>query len=586
MSDILILIQKLIFDSGEDSLSLLYQRGDCERRGDALWLKAGNKVSFDTYFNIFATRELSEYTVIEEITIAITVRGKGYVRLFGLTEENTSKQLQEIEISCQKFQEISVVENCPLKDLPEFCYIEIEAISDILINDGGLYTKTKISQNISVACCFCTYKREKELINNVDNLIQGIINNKKSHLYHKADIYISDNGRTLSSDICNKTDRIYLYKNKNFGGSSGFARCLIEAQFGCREGKYTHFILMDDDAVIQPYVIERTAALLMYLKKEYEQMMVGGALLSKQEPWLQIENGVLWKEDQRLFRGRNVDLRERGNLVRNQEEKINYNGWFYTCIPSKFVSKDNLPLPLFLHGDDIEYGLRNKHGFIRMNGICIWHPNPLANHRPYIKYYNSRNYKIVNNLFAPELSTKDICLQELKAILGLAVCYRYEEALYRLLGCADYLRGIDWLKNTNAMELNKTVMNWKDYDSYEATLLKKEQISHPIDKKIYDKKKLLLNWILPVNKKQRIYSNNVAWEQMDIYRLKEFCIIDEETGEGIILKKSYKKLIQVIWEYIKILFKMIMCYKNVSNEWKEKMEEIKKYSFWKGYLEI
>ena len=38
------------------------------------------------------------------------------------------------------------------------------------------------------------------------------------------------------------------------------------------------------------------------------------------------------------------------------------------------VTRDNLPIPLFLHHDDIEYGIRNQaHGIAFLNGIGVWH---------------------------------------------------------------------------------------------------------------------------------------------------------------------------------------------------------------------
>ena len=30
-------------------------------------------------------------------------------------------------------------------------------------------------------------------------------------------------------------------------------------------------------------------------------------------------------------------------------------------------------MPIFVRGDDVEYGLRCNPGFITMNGICVWH---------------------------------------------------------------------------------------------------------------------------------------------------------------------------------------------------------------------
>lgn len=38
------------------------------------------------------------------------------------------------------------------------------------------------------------------------------------------------------------------------------------------------------------------------------------------------------------------------------------------------VRSDNMPIPLFIHRDDIEFGLRNaKYGITFLNGVGVWH---------------------------------------------------------------------------------------------------------------------------------------------------------------------------------------------------------------------
>jgi hypothetical protein len=55
------------------------------------------------------------------------------------------------------------------------------------------------------------------------------------------------------------------------------------------------------------------------------------------------------------------------------DPKCSYAAWWYCVTPIKFVTKDNLPLPLFFRGDDVEFSLRNNARFITMNSICVWH---------------------------------------------------------------------------------------------------------------------------------------------------------------------------------------------------------------------
>ena len=71
---------------------------------------------------------------------------------------------------------------------------------------------------------------------------------------------------------------------------------------------------------------------------------------------------------------------------------INYTGWWYCCIPSCIVTEKNLPMPYFIHLDDIEYGMRNyNNGIILLNGISVWHPSFVNKSPLWYGYYDMRN---------------------------------------------------------------------------------------------------------------------------------------------------------------------------------------------------
>ncbi len=65
--------------------------------------------------------------------------------------------------------------------------------------------------------------------------------------------------------------------------------------------------------------------------------------------------------------------------------------------PMKIVTPENLPMPIFIRGDDLEYGLRNMKTLILMNGICVWH-EPFENkYSSFLEYYIMRNQLIDNS---------------------------------------------------------------------------------------------------------------------------------------------------------------------------------------------
>lgn len=577
------LLQEVIFDNGEQKYKLMHQRGEYEWNGSELVINSKKRVSFDTYFNMFDIDKWKKYTVIDSIRICLSVRGKGRVNVYQINSKLVKSEVvsKDFDFEENNLLEIDIYIASQLQDN---LYFDIEAYDNVYLQSGGYYTYKKPINNVSIACCFCTYRREADIVRNVNNIIKDIVNNNKSNAFGITDIYVADNGQTLSLDSFMKSDRIHLFPNKNYGGSSGFARCLMEAQCGKNKGRYTHLILMDDDALIKAFVVERTVSILQFVKENYKSSMIGGALLSIEQQYLQMENGSLWSVDRNRLRGRNVDLSILKNVVNNQKDSVNYNGWFFTCIPVELVDENSLPIPFFLHGDDIEFGLRSKNEFIRMNGICIWHPNPLTSRRPYIAYYDARNFTIMNNVHYPDLSAFSICKRELRYLFDLALCYRYEESLYRIKGMKDYLRGIDWFKNVDATNLNKYIMGWIKYE--EISLESDVKYDKMISKELHDNRcRQLFNWFLPA-KKVRYYENTVGWYYMDSYRSKKYYIIDSKTRKGIVVKKDYLKLIKVILEFVSLSFLLLTKYNKVASEYKRRLGELKNYSFWKQYLDL
>ena len=97
--------------------------------------------------------------------------------------------------------------------------------------------------------------------------------------------------------------------------------------------------------------------------------------MREDEPNIQYEAGARWNRGNIEALRHYVDMRKLSNLLRNEkEEPAEYTGWWYTCYTLSIIDKNNLPLPLFIHRDDVEYGLRvGKGRFIFMNGLCVWH---------------------------------------------------------------------------------------------------------------------------------------------------------------------------------------------------------------------
>ena len=155
---------------------------------------------------------------------------------------------------------------------------------------------------------------------------------------------------------------------------------------------FTNILLTDDDIVIEPETIYRTYTLMSYLKERYKTAFIGGAMLRLDRQNIQTEAGGVWNAGRLISLKHGLNLSDTEACLYNEvEEKAEYNAWWYCAMPLSLINYQNLPMPVFIRGDDVEYGLRNMKNLILMNGICVWH-EPFEN-----KYSSSMFYYIMRN---------------------------------------------------------------------------------------------------------------------------------------------------------------------------------------------
>jgi len=138
---------------------------------------------------------------------------------------------------------------------------------------------------------------------------------------------------------------------------------------------------MDDDVMVMPESLFRTYYLLRLLKDEYKKCFLSGAMFDYDIRQKQYEDvGFVHKADGSYGPVKSaMDMRLLKNIVANENYSFNvddaYAGWWYCCIPVEHIEDRGLPLPVFVRGDDVEFSLRNKPGFIALNGIlymALW----------------------------------------------------------------------------------------------------------------------------------------------------------------------------------------------------------------------
>ena len=120
------------------------------------------------------------------------------------------------------------------------------------------------------------------------------------------------------------------------------------------------------------------------------------------------------------------------------------------------VIENGLPLPLFIKGDDIEYGLRKKAGteILTMNAIGVRHEAFDRKTNFVLYYYNVRNELVIN-----AVHKKYGIFKALKRfwfeIFKQLILYRYDNCNIVFMAVIDFLRGVDFFLETNEEQLNK-----------------------------------------------------------------------------------------------------------------------------------
>ncbi|SFH06930.1 Glycosyltransferase, GT2 family [Desulfotomaculum arcticum] len=440
-------------------------------------LKQGARISFDTYFNCFSYSKYLRYTWVDCVGISLSLKGKFLVRLVAARlEENgqSSEVLQEHLVQFIETDEFKFTQSFASDNTEGIYYIELTALSDEAVFCGGHYFADEIEHKhkvnpIKVAFVICTYKREDFVYRNIRTVNNYIFDNPHSSVKNDMSFFIVDNGHTIDS-VQIESRFIKVFKNKNYGGSGGFTRGIIEVYK--RRVKYTHVLLMDDDILFEGEVLVKTVNFLKVVKNEHLDTCIGAGMMREDLPYIQHEAGALWKGMHVKSIKTELDLRLREKLVFNEhEEFINYSGWWYMCIPLSLINDKNFPLPLFIKIDDIEYGIRLSKKIILMNGIGIWHEHFDLKYSAYLEYYIKRNETILTAIHFPQFGALASIKKLLFAIGKQHLKRKYSAHYFLFRAYDDFLKGIDFLLQTDEEKLNAQLIQRSNEPSHDGSIV-------------------------------------------------------------------------------------------------------------------
>lgn len=560
-------------------------------------------LSSDSYFNSFSYSKWSKYTKISHVDLEVKIKGNAKLYLIKsiLCGENVQESIVDYA-SIDSDEEVMEVLHFDFskEQFDGIVYLKIVAKDDTEFYEACYCTNTNIEpENISFAVVMCTYKREQYLYNNIRSI-------KQFQQDHSADlnfdVFIIDNGNTLDS-LFFEEDYLHLIPNKNVGGAGGFTRGIIES---LKANAFTHIILMDDDVLFDPNILEITKTFLSFIKPAYSEYFLGGATLRMDLQNIQLESGAIWNNNILINLKRGLRLDQKFNLLSNEvEESKSYTSWVYCCIPCKAISENDLPLPLFVRGDDMEFGIRHDKGVISLNGIGVWHAPVDGRYSYSMNYYTTRNALVLNALYDKNYTAKNAAKQLLTDVVREISFFRYENVDLILQAYEDFLGGVDFFLNTDGEQWHQKIMklcpqlySYEELEKqgYPFSLLKyhralDEGESTGIRRLI--RKASLNGYIFPTFLRKKGQLENFAVTDLFYAKANNFyrrnCVVqmDYFGKRGVVTRRSHKKaiigLFRAIWMRHRLRFGG---YAKASSSYQTEISKLHTLSFWKSYLNI
>lgn len=580
------ILQKIHFNHDKIDNGLFYKSdGNILISDNTMIIGKNSNVNFGTYFNSFSVGKWKKYTQVDSVLLEISFKGCAEITLYAnkILYGNMHRIIVQRKII--NSDEISTA------ILPYDCKQDVICYSfslQVFSNEFELYSGRYITtekynrNNVYLALIFTTYNREAYIKKNLKNIKE--CNAQNIHTY------VIDNASNLA---IRSTESVTVRANSNVGGAGGFALGMISAIDDMDRYHYTHCILMDDDANIEAFVIERLITFLEFVKEKYQDSFVSGAMLRKDLSYYQVESGALWNQGRIKSNGQGIDLRDEMQCMLNSKEcgGTDYAAWWFCVVPIKYIRNDNLPLPIFVFNDDVDFSIRNKPNIITINGVCVWHDAFESKRNVMRCYYESRNRLIVNSCNCLT-ENKRQCIRNLKRIILFDVnLYQYQNAYATLKGVEDYLKGPEWLLELNAEDYNNHIIKHNikmervdllnfNYEWYRLCCTIKD-----CDKLHKFVRRITKNgYYLPADREMilPLYALN---EEAG-YRAKKIIYYDEITNKGFTVLRDKKERKKIFKEYRIIKKQIKKRYDLVDGAYKKQYEDLTSRKFWNKYLEL
>jgi glycosyltransferase involved in cell wall biosynthesis len=290
-------------------------------------------------------------------------------------------------------------------------------------------------RDVRLSVVITTYNRPHDVCENVTRLVAEL---DEPELAAKVDVVVVDNARNLDLDGASRA--VTVLPNRNTGGTGGFTRGLTHAR---AVGRATHVLFMDDDVTFDPEIVFRAREFLAFARDP--SLCIAGAMLEREAPTVLFEAGARFDATStrpNRAPGQGLDLSDWRAVTAAEaaSEHIDYGAWWFFAFPLG-LTRDN-PLPMFLRGDDVCWGLLHTDGStVSLSGIGLWHDGFELKNGPVAWFYETRNFALTSLLAAPEYTWRHLLSRYIDTCGRSLVSLKYDSAECITLGVQELLRG-------------------------------------------------------------------------------------------------------------------------------------------------
>ena len=434
-------------------------------------VRAGERVSYASYFNAFPASYWQRWTTVTEVTLRLQTEGTGTILVYRSNASGAQQRVDSALVTGKTDTEFTL----PLTMFGDGGWLWFDLVAgdaDLKLVHGSWTTEATPVTEGKLSLGMTTFNKADYCVVTLRNIAAN-----PTLLENLDRIFLVDQGSKQVADepgfdeiAAQLGDKLQLIVQPNIGGSGGFSRSMAETL----KREDTDFLLLLDDDI--EFETESALRALQFGRFSRNPVIVGGHmfdLLDKpvMHAWAEVvrNDAFVWgpsfpEQHRHDFRKQNL----RQTPWMHSRLDADYNGWWMCMIPKKVIADIGLSIPVFIKWDDAEYGLRAKaagYRTVSLPGVALWHVSWLDKDdtQDWQSFFHTRNRIVAGLLHAtPQCGRgmlKNLNRINVKQLLNM----QYYAVQLAVDGMRSVLAGPEQLHATMAQDMPAARAAAKDY---------------------------------------------------------------------------------------------------------------------------